>query len=100
MLRWHRQSVILEGEDIALDGFADVLDRGFASVALRDAARKAGALGNPEPVLARIEEDLSHAERIPLRRGGGPPAKDGDFFLADWLRNRNTVEFLGIWKPV
>ena len=20
-------------------------------------------------------------------------AKDGDFFLADWLRNRNTVEF-------
>lgn len=23
-------------------------------------------------------------------------AKDGDFFLADWLRNRNTVEFLGI----
>jgi hypothetical protein len=27
-------------------------------------------------------------------------AKDGDFFIADWLRNRNTVEFLGIWKPV
>ncbi len=25
-------------------------------------------------------------------------AKDGDFFLADWLRNRNTVEFLGIWE--
>jgi phage terminase large subunit-like protein len=23
-------------------------------------------------------------------------AKDGDFFIADWLRNRNTVEFLGI----
>lgn len=20
-------------------------------------------------------------------------AKDGDFFIADWLRNRNTVEF-------
>jgi hypothetical protein len=27
-------------------------------------------------------------------------AKDGDFFLADWLRNRNTVEFLGIWESV
>jgi len=27
-------------------------------------------------------------------------AKDGDFFMADWLRNRNTVEFLGIWESV
>lgn len=27
-------------------------------------------------------------------------AKDGDFFIADWLRNRNTVEFLGIWECV
>ena len=27
-------------------------------------------------------------------------AKDGDFFLSDWLRNRNTVEFLGIWERV
>ena len=25
-------------------------------------------------------------------------AKDGEFFIADWLRNRNTVEFLGIWE--
>lgn len=23
-------------------------------------------------------------------------AKDGDFFISDWLRNRNTIEFLGI----
>jgi hypothetical protein len=27
-------------------------------------------------------------------------AKDGDFFISDWLRNRNTVEFLGIWETV
>lgn len=27
-------------------------------------------------------------------------AKDGDFFISDWLRNRNTVEFLGIWEGV
>ena len=27
-------------------------------------------------------------------------AKDGDFFISDWLRNRNTVEFLGIWEIV
>ena len=23
-------------------------------------------------------------------------AKDGDFFISDWLRNRNTLEYLGI----
>ena len=27
-------------------------------------------------------------------------AKDGDFFIADWLRNRNTVEYLGIWESI
>ena len=25
-------------------------------------------------------------------------AKDGDFFVTDWLRNRNTLEYLGIWE--
>jgi phage terminase large subunit-like protein len=27
-------------------------------------------------------------------------AKDGSFFISDWLRNRNTVEFLGIWEKI
>ena len=27
-------------------------------------------------------------------------AKDGEFFISDWLRNRNTVEFLGIWEKI
>src|SRR5947209_14343802 len=27
-------------------------------------------------------------------------AKDGEFFIPDWLRNRNTVEFLGVWESV
>src|SRR5690606_2031104 len=27
-------------------------------------------------------------------------AKDGDFFISDWLRNRNTVEYLGIWENI
>ena len=27
-------------------------------------------------------------------------AKDGDFFVTDWLRNRNTLEYLGIWEHV
>jgi len=25
-------------------------------------------------------------------------AKDGEFFVTDWLRNRNTMEYLGIWE--
>lgn len=27
-------------------------------------------------------------------------AKDGDFFISDWLRNRNTIEYLGIWEKI
>ena len=27
-------------------------------------------------------------------------AKDGEFFFLNWLRNRNTIEFLGIWEKV
>lgn len=27
-------------------------------------------------------------------------AKDGDSFITDWLRNRNTLEFVGIWEKV
>jgi hypothetical protein len=27
-------------------------------------------------------------------------AKDGHFFIADWLRNRNTLEFLNVWEKI
>ena len=27
-------------------------------------------------------------------------SKDGEFFISDWLRNRNTMEYLGIWEQV
>ena len=27
-------------------------------------------------------------------------AKDGNFFILDWLRNRNTLEYIGIWEKV
>ena len=27
-------------------------------------------------------------------------AKDGDFFVSDWLRNRNTLEYIGIWEKI
>ena len=27
-------------------------------------------------------------------------SKDGNFFISDWLRNRNTVEYIGIWELI
>ena len=27
-------------------------------------------------------------------------SKDCDFFVSDWLRNRNTIEFLSIWEEI
>ena len=27
-------------------------------------------------------------------------SKDGDFFVSDWLRKRNTIEFLAIWEEI
>ena len=27
-------------------------------------------------------------------------AKEGSFFITDWLRNRNTLEYIGIWEKV
>ncbi len=27
-------------------------------------------------------------------------SKDGAFFISDWLRNRNTLEYLGIWERI
>lgn len=27
-------------------------------------------------------------------------AKDGDFYITDWLRNRNTLEYIGTWEQL
>jgi hypothetical protein len=49
--------------------------------------------GTEITVLAREEGDyISLTDML--------KAKDGDFFISDCLRNRNTVEFLGIWETV
>lgn len=50
-------------------------------------------LGTTITVLSQGDEDyISLTDML--------KAKDGDFFISDWLRNRNTVEFLGIWERV
>ena len=43
-------------------------------------------------ILDNIQEYISLTDML--------KAKDGDFFISDWLRNRNTVEYLGIWETV
>jgi hypothetical protein len=43
---------------------------------------------------------LSHKDEDYISLTDMLKAKDGDFFISDWLRNRNTVEFLGVWERV
>jgi len=43
---------------------------------------------------------VSHGESDYISLTDMLRAKDGDFFIADWLRNRNTIEFLGIWEQI
>jgi len=49
--------------------------------------------GTEITVIRRDDEDF--ISLTDMRR-----AKDGDFFISDWLRNRNTVDFLGIRETV
>ena len=56
-------------------------------------ARKIEVKGSKITVLSKHGQDyISLTDML--------KAKDGDFFISDWLRNRNTVEFLGIWEMV
>jgi hypothetical protein len=43
---------------------------------------------------------LSHQEGDYISLTDMLKAKDGEFFISDWLRNRNTVEFIGIWERI
>lgn len=47
------------------------------------------------PVTVSQQEGQDYISLTDMLRGKG-----GDFFVADWLRNRNTVEFLGIWESI
>jgi hypothetical protein len=55
--------------------------------------RKINVKGTEIVLISQNEEDyISLTDML--------KAKDGDFFISDWLRNRNTVEFLGIWEKI
>ena len=55
--------------------------------------KKIQVLGNEISIL--FQNDMEYISLTDMLK-----AKDGDFFISDWLRNRNTVEFLGIWESV
>lgn len=56
-------------------------------------AKKIKVKGNEIRVILKNEQDyISLTDML--------KTKDGDFFISDWLRNRNTVEFLGIWESI
>ncbi|MEX2132037.1 MAG: KilA-N domain-containing protein, partial [Pseudohongiellaceae bacterium] len=48
------------------------------------------------PVYAHFDVCAKHADQDFISLTDMLKAKNGDFFISDWLRNRNTVEFLGI----
>ncbi len=55
--------------------------------------KKITVLGNEIAVVSKNGDDyLSLTDMV--------RSKDGEFFVSDWLRNRNTIEFLGVWEKV
>ncbi len=75
MLLWYRKTVLLKGENVALDGFPDVLDGSLPALALRNAARKTRALCHPEAIFTGINDYLSHGSRIPCVRESSTPER-------------------------
>jgi len=47
-----------------------------------------------------LGEDITVASNDYISLTDMLKAKDGDFFISDWLRNRNTIEYLGIWERI
>jgi hypothetical protein len=52
--------------------------------------------GNPVTVINRNESDYISLTDIARYRDAGRT----DYIIQNWLRNRNTIEFLGIWKSL
>jgi len=61
-------------------------------------------MGNKKTVNIEVEgisiTILNQCEQDYLSLTDMLKAKEGDFFISDWLRNRNTIEFLGIWEGI
>ena len=67
VFRGHGQLVLLERKNISLDRLADIHDGLFPALTLGNTTRKAGTLGHPKTVFARINNDLPHTQNLPAR---------------------------------
>ena len=57
-------------------------------------------MGNKKNKIIVLGQNISIGENDYISLTDMIKAKDGDFFISDWLRNRNTVEYLGIWERI
>jgi hypothetical protein len=51
-------------------------------------------------VQQKVISIIEHSEKEYICLTDMLKAKDGDFFITDWLRNRNTLEFLSVWEKL
>jgi len=57
-------------------------------------------MGKKNRIITILGENITVATNDFISLTDMLKAKDGDFFISDWLRNRNTVEYLGIWERI
>jgi len=50
---------------------------------------------NETPIYVQKFEDMDFISLTDMIK-----AKEGEFFISSWLRNRNTIEFLGVWEQI
>jgi hypothetical protein len=60
-IRRNRAAIFPEGKNVALDGFADVLDGLFACFPLANAAGQGGALRHPIACFSGMQKYLPHS---------------------------------------
>ena len=62
----------------------------------RSAKTTIAVKGNPVTVISQNEADYISLTDIARYRN----AERTDYIIQNWLRNRNTIEFLGIWESL
>lgn len=58
--------------------------------------KKMDVLSRPVTLFQHRDEDFISLTDIARHRD----AERGDYIIQNWMRNRNTIEFLGIWEQL
>ena len=61
---------------------------------------KSGEAMSKDKIITVLNEEIRITEENYISLTDMLRSKDGSFFITDWLRNRNTIEYLGIWERV